>query len=1687
MPHSCQHFGRTSFALGLRPAPRSNFWRAWGGPWGIPESREVRPMASATPLLKDDKAKPGCVLGVLSEGFSPDAKVSKGDQRVSMVPDVAESLIKDGYAVVVERGAGMFAGYSDEAYASKGCEIKSRGDTIDASQVLFALEPPAEDFPRMNCKVLISWIGRLQDKGKDLILKANQYRITMVDVTAVPRITIAQKLDVLSSQAKVAGHRAVLEAAHSYQRFHTAEMTAAGKYPPAQTFVLGCGVAGLAAIGTSKALGSVVRAWDVRDVSDQVHSMGAKWVTVEFKEPGEGQGGYAKESSDAFKKVQQETFKKVLSECDIAISTAAIPGRPSPLLITKDAVSAMKPGSVIVDLAAIGGGNCELTRLNETIVTENNVTIIGYANLPARMAQQASAMYAQNMANLLRHVHQKGKAGAFLENLYGALDKGEEGDIVSRSIVCCRNGNPVAMPPPPQPTPIKAKPVSAQEQAKKAADPYKAALGSAATFAFTICCMLGLGEGVSTSLLSTFLLAGAAGYQAVWGVAHALHTPLMSVTNAISGTTAIGGLLLLNRSSSRAAQLLALVAVLVSAVNIIGGFVVSQRMLNLFKKGGEKDYSGFMLLPGLVFLFTCLTQKELLKDVSTVSALMCIAAIAGLATMSTANAGCKFGMVGVFGAMCVAMVSLDSGAFVLCSILLVVGGTAGLVLGVQVSPIALPQTVAAFHSLVGLAAMCTSIGSFVETPVAGATMENVAAVLGDFIGGVTLTGSLIAFGKLNGNLASKPLDLPGKNYLNLCGLLLFIFWIYKFLHTSGGQGIMILWLVAALACLMGLHLVGSVGGGDMPVCITVLNSYSGWALVAEGFLLQSPVLTIVGSLIGFSGAILTKIMCDAMNRDIMNVLFGGLNNAPAVSGGGDSGPKEHTETSCAAVAEMLCNAKEVLVVPGYGMAMARAQTAMGDLAATLRANNIKLKFGVHPVAGRMPGQMNVLLAEAGVPHEWVLEMDEVNPDMESNDVVLVVGANDVVNSAAQEIEGCAIWGMPVIEVWRSKKVIFCKRSMGGGYADLDNPVFYKENTEMLLGDAKKTSDSLAAMVRERFEKAASGAHQRGIALKAFLSDPADARLALYRAKAKRDIRAYQKQLQPLVATKADGPVDDQKQLRLRELPSIVAVHYNHVCLERLLHPGAVAAAKSVVSILVPQGASADLQSLAQQVAAIGGGDVLQLAPHLLGEFCMDISWGEPVRYAIAWPRPRELHAMQPPFLVLDGLVSAQNLGQVMRSAVLLGVRSVVLSRANHGIVSHGLMVQKKRKRKASELELQAPLGPKAKAKKAPKSRFWDFKNSLDEAAVAELRGGEAEPPTVEEESCRARAVASLRRRYLELCGELQLKAASPVFFDKWHCAWLCLAKMDDGTLRDPLLPMIEDFQVLDQAMVKALAFLPPSRALTLAQRLRAAAERKAKALPQKLQKLPREGHASLQMNGDEATLSFEGWQLPISQLHLQKLRALFRGEGEVAFVDAAFCCLLRYHSVLQKGFQGACTEEVFQALLETFDVRFECFASPLNCRYRWMCSAFPDTDSVFGSLGSFFAQTFVSGSFQLNPPFVDDIVISMVERLDEQLAAAEAQKSCLTFVVIVCANSGSRSGSAALQALCASTFLRAQVSVPKGTHQYFDGEQHLNQQSRPSPCETGVFVLQSRKAARRNPATALKMERIKESFALEKG
>jgi len=458
--------------------------------------------------------------------------------------------------------------------------------------------------------------------------------------------------------------------------------------------------------------------------------------------------------------------------------------------------------------------------------------------------------------------------------------------------------------------------------------------------------------------------------------------------------------------------------------------------------------------------------------VETLCGLMCIIAIGGLASMKTANQGCFIGVSAAGSAIVCTLLGMApataKSALLAC---LLPGASLGVMIGRSVDPIKLPQTVAAFHSLVGLAAMLTSIGNFTETQKTGVSMENVFGLLGDLIGGITLTGSIIAFLKLDGRMSSTAWNLPGKNLINMGSVCLFVYMCHVFLHsTDVDLCITLLWAVAALACWLGVHLVASVGGGDMPVCITVLNSYSGWALVAEGFMLQSALLTIVGSLIGFSGAILTHIMCVAMNRDIFNVIFGGMNQAAPIKLVGDEeAPKEHREIKPDQVAELIADSKEVMIIPGYGMAVARAQSQVASIAGTCKENDVNVRFGIHPVAGRMPGQMNVLLAEAGVPYDWVFELDEVNDDMGKIDTCLVVGANDITNIAAQEVEGCPIYGMPVFSVWECKNTVFFKRSMRAGYADLPNPCFYKENASMCLGNADKTCDEIAGKLKGCFQ------------------------------------------------------------------------------------------------------------------------------------------------------------------------------------------------------------------------------------------------------------------------------------------------------------------------------------------------------------------------------------------------------------------------------------------------------------------------------------------------------------------------------------------------------------------------------------------------------------------------------------------
>merc|ERR1712159_657769 len=396
------------------------------------------------------------------------------------------------------------------------------------------------------------------------------------------------------------------------------------------------------------------------------------------------------------------------------------------------------------------------------------------------------------------------------------------------------------------------------------------------------------------------------------------------------------------------------------------------------------------------------------------------------------------------------------------------GAVGGTYIAGQIDGQSLPQAVAAFHSLVGFAAVGTAVGDYMCHSAHPESLDGVrlgSVALAYAIGGVTATGSIIAFGKLNGNLDSAALALSWRDAINL-SMAAGMFGCMGVLCTNPSYG-------TAMACLggttmlsgaLGLHMTASIGGADMPVVITVLNSYSGWALCAEGFMLDKPISTTVGALIGSSGAILTHIMCEAMNRDIASVLLGGFGEeakGPAMEITGT-----HSEIDVEECATMLKEASSVIIVPGYGLAVAKAQYAVAEIAKLLNDSGVQTRFAVHPVAGRMPGQLNVLLAEAGVPYDIVEEMEEINPDLPETDLAIVIGANDTVNSGAQEDPNSAIAGMPVIEVWKAKQSVVLKRTMGVGYAGADNPVFYKPNNAMLLGDAKATCDALRNKLAE---------------------------------------------------------------------------------------------------------------------------------------------------------------------------------------------------------------------------------------------------------------------------------------------------------------------------------------------------------------------------------------------------------------------------------------------------------------------------------------------------------------------------------------------------------------------------------------------------------------------------------------------
>uniref|UniRef100_A0A673ZW85 proton-translocating NAD(P)(+) transhydrogenase n=1 Tax=Salmo trutta TaxID=8032 RepID=A0A673ZW85_SALTR len=776
------------------------------------------------------------VVGVPKEIF-------KNERRVAVSPAGVELLVKQGFNVQVESGAGDHAKFSDQMYINAGASITDTNGAFGSDLVLKVRAPVLNEATGKHesellkpKSTLVSFIYPAQNP--DLMEKLVQSQTTVLAMDQVPRVTIAQGYDALSSMANIAGYKAVVLAANHFGRFFTGQITAAGKVPPAKVLVIGGGVAGLAAAGAAKSMGAIVRGFDTRPAAlEQFKSFGAEPLEVHIKESGDGVGGYAKEMSPEFIAAEMELFAKQCKDVDILITTALIPG----------------------------------------------------------------------------------------------------------------------------------------------------------------------------------------------------------------------------------------------------GFMITQRMLDMFKRPTDPpEYNYLYGLPIGVFIggygASVAAGFHIEQMMYLGSGMCCVGALAGLSSQGTSRLGNALGMMGVAGGIAATLGSLKPSPELLAqmSAAMATGGTLGLTIAKRIEITDLPQLVAAFHSLVGLAAVLTCVAEYmIEYPHLdvhpAANMVKTVAYLGTYIGGVTFSGSLVAYGKLQGVLNSAPLMLPGRHMMNAGLMTASVGGMIPFMLSADyatGMGCLV--GVSGLSTIMGVTLTMAIGGADMPVVITVLNSYSGWALCAEGFLLDNNLMTIVGALIGSSGAILSYIMCVAMNRSLPNVILGGFGTSSTAGGKPMEITGTHTEVNVDQSIELIKEANSIIITPGWGLCAAKAQYPIADMVKMLVEQGKSVRFGIHPVAGRMPGQLNVLLAEAGVPYDVVLEMDEINEDFKETDLTLVVGANDTVNSAAQEDPNSIIAGMPVLEVWKSKQVIVMKRTMGVGYAAVDNPIFYKPNTSMLLGDAKKTCDTLQAKIREAY-------------------------------------------------------------------------------------------------------------------------------------------------------------------------------------------------------------------------------------------------------------------------------------------------------------------------------------------------------------------------------------------------------------------------------------------------------------------------------------------------------------------------------------------------------------------------------------------------------------------------------------------
>ena len=555
--------------------------------------------------------------------------------------------------------------------------------------------------------------------------------------------------------------------------------------------------------------------------------------------------------------------------------------------------------------------------------------------------------------------------------------------------------------------------------------------------------------------LSIFILSIFIGYYVVWSVTPSLHTPLMSVTNAISSVIIVGAIIAALAGTSESifntSSIFGFIAIILAAINIFGGFLVTQRMLQMYKKRKIKRNDHGKLSGNFLF------------DIRN----FFILALRGLSSPDTSRQGNYFGIAGMIIAIVVTFLSIGnfSTSLIYVIIFLVIGGAIGAFIAFKIPMTAMPELVAGFHSLVGLAAVFVAIAAFLNPEafnlgkVGDIKLASLIEMsIGAAVGAITFSGSIIAFLKLRGIMSGAPITFSGQHILNLIlgiGIFVLIFYLCK------TQTANIFWTLIIVSFLVGVLLIIPIGGADMPVVISMLNSYSGWAAAGIGFTLENTALIITGALVGSSGAILSYIMCKAMNRSFVSVILGGFgadNSADDKKEKSDQKPVKSGNAEDAAF--LMKNASSVIIVPGYGMAVAQAQHALREMVDKLKKNDIKVTYAIHPVAGRMPGHMNVLLAEANVPYDEVFELEDINNDFANSDVAFVIGANDVTNPVAKTDPKSPIFGMPVLDVEKCKSVLFVKRSLSPGYAGIDNELFYKDNTLMLFADAKKMTEDI---------------------------------------------------------------------------------------------------------------------------------------------------------------------------------------------------------------------------------------------------------------------------------------------------------------------------------------------------------------------------------------------------------------------------------------------------------------------------------------------------------------------------------------------------------------------------------------------------------------------------------------------------